>query len=348
MLIRNIITLIIIKIVILFNTVNPLLFCSYFMGDTEREVNSVFDIKFEVAALIYTKLLKSNIYYKGLYKQKSIRNKVDVFIGNHIIYYDFMPYISVIRHFDSRPIYFITMECLMKVPGLGILASNHILVDYNKTENFRGNCMRAIKNIDEGIIIILPEGKLRRPMYFEDSNKQCKKNNLPLLKNTIFPKIKGLYTIIDILREQNKLGHILDFTIYMEHFKPEDSMKEIVSTFVNEPFGNTFVDFEILELNESNINTYDNFKKWFIPLWYKKDSKLDYIINTNINNKEKLINEYTLYQYKLKSKLIIYFIITFLILLFFINNTNWIYIPISMISSIIFADLSYNRIKHIK
>ncbi len=345
MIIRNIIALIVIKIVLLFNMVNPLLFCSYFMGDTEREINSLFDIKFELSSLIYTKILKSNIYYKGNYFQS---NKVDIFIANHLIYYDFMPYISIIRKYDSRPIYFITMEYLMKVPGLGILATNHILLDYNKNDNFRGNCMRAIKNIEEGIIVIMPEGRIRRPMYFEESDNHCKANNLPLLKHTIFPKIKGLYTIIDILREQDKLGNIIDFTIYMEHFKPENTDKEILKTFISKSLGDTFINFQIHKLNNSNINTYNDFKKWFIPIWYDKDKQLDYIINTNINNKSKLINEYTLYEYKLKPKLIIYFIITFLILLFFINNTNWIYVPISMISSVIFSDLSYNRIKHIK
>ncbi len=347
MIIKNIVGLLIIKLLLIFNMVNPLLFCSYFMGDTEREINSVFDVKFDVCSFVYTKLLKSNIYYKGNYN-KLISNKVDIFIGNHLIYYDFMPYITIIRQFDNRPIYFITMEYLMKVPGLGILASNHILLDYNKNDNFRKNCMRAIKNIDEGIIIIMPEGHLRRPIQIKDSDKYCKENNYPLLKHTCFPKIKGLYTIIDILREQNKLGNLLDFNIHMEHFKPENTDKEILKTFINNKLGDTFISFKIHQLNESNINNYDNFKKWFIPLWYNKEKELDYIINTNINNKSKLINEYKLYEYKLKPKLIIYFIITFLILLFFINNTNWIYIPISMISSIIFADLSYNRIKHIK
>ena len=116
--------------------VNPLLFCSYFMGDTEREINSVFDMCFELASLVYTKILKSTIYYKGEYKSSinntSKSNKVDIFIGNHLVYYDFMPYITMIRKFDNRPIYFITMEYLMKIPGLGILASNHILLDYYK------------------------------------------------------------------------------------------------------------------------------------------------------------------------------------------------------------------------
>lgn len=346
MIIRNLVALIIIKLVLIFNTVNPLLFCSYFMGDTEKEINTVFDIKFELASIIYTKILKSNIYYKGEYKCQKLNNKVDIFIGNHLIYYDFMPYITLIRQFDNRPIYFITMEYLMKVPGLGILASNHILLDYYKNNNFRGNCMRAINKINEGIIVIMPEGHLRRPIHIDESNKFCIKNNYPLLKHTCFPKIKGLYTIIDILREQNKLGNLLDFTIHMEHFKEEDDNKKILKNFINYKFGNTFINFKIHQLNESNINTYDNFKEWFIPVWYEKEKQLDYI--TNINNKSKLINEYKLYEYKLKSKLIIYLIITFLILLFFINNTNWIYIPISIISSIIFADLSYNRIKHVK
>ncbi len=340
MIIRNIVALIVIKLILLFNTVNPLLFCSYFMGDTEREINNVFDVKFDIASMIYTKILKSNIYYKGNYRSSG-SNKVDIFIGNHLIYYDFMPYITIIRQFDNRPIYFITMEYLMKVPGLGILASNHILLDYNKNDNFRGNCMRAINNITEGIIIIMPEGHLRRPIHIEESNKYCKDNNFPILKHTCFPKIKGLYTIIDILKEQNKLGYILDFTIYMEHFKPENTDKEILKTFINNKFGNTFINIKTHKLNDNNINTYDNFKKWFIPIWYKKDNELD-----NINKIP--LTEYKLYKYKLKSKLIIYLIITLLILLFFINNTNWIYVPIAIISSFIFADLSYNRIKHIK
>ncbi len=342
MIIRNIVGLIAMKLCLLLNLVNPLLFCSYFMGDTEREINSIFDVDFDIMSIIYTKILKSNIYYKGEYKH-SVSNKVDIFICNHFTYYDFMPFTSIIRKFDSRPIYFITMEYLMKIPGVGILSTNHILLDYKK-QNFKDNCMKIIKNINEGIIVILPEGEIRRPRHINNSNKFCNENNLPLLKNTIYPKNKGLYTIIQILKEQNKLGCLIDFTMLIENYKPEDTFKEIIKTFINVPLKDTFINIKVHDLEEQNINTYDNFKKWFMSIWYDKDEQIEYIKN----NKKEVINEYSLYNYNLKPKMIIYLIITFLILIFFINNTNGIYIPISIISSIIFSDLTYNRIKHNK
>jgi len=342
MIIRNVVGIIVLAISLLLNTINPLLFASYFMGNTFEEVNNVFNMNFDLCSFIYTHIFKTNMYYKGTYKAS---DKVDILIANHLIYYDFMTYISILRLYDSRPIYFITMEYLMKVPGLGILATNHILIDY-KHDNFVQNCHKALKNIKEGIVVIMPEGELRRQCYINKSNEFCKNNNYPQLKNVIFPKFKGLYTIIDILNKDNKLGNLIDFTLYIDNLKPYDTFKEVFHNFAYNKIDNTIINFNTLEFKNINITNYDSFKQWFIPFWYKKDNQLTDIINTKediFNN----LNNYSLYEYKVKSKTIIYIIIMLLILIFFINNTYGIYIPVAIASSLIFADLSYNRVKHL-
>lgn len=307
---------------------------SYLFGKKEDGANIAKDIIISFLPYLYTYGFDSKIYHDGNYKQS---DKVDIVISNHINTIDFAIYLSLIRLFDSRPIYYLFKKSIVFIPGSGfILGLGRDIKMNRKMEDDIDNINESISKIKEGIIILMPEGTRFTPEKFADAQKYSKDNNLPVFNNTLFPKMKGIFTISNILKKNNRLGNIIDFTIQVENFK---NTKTYMDKIMTKKFGDTFGIINCYNIPEKMLNNYDIFKNWFLEkIWTTKDKILDNICNRTLYNYKELVPNMKGYEY---------FILIICVTLFFYLalHTNGLYIPVSLLVSYSMMYLLYRKLR---
>jgi 1-acyl-sn-glycerol-3-phosphate acyltransferase len=307
---------------------------SYLFDKKEEGANIAKDIIISFLPYLYTYGFDSKILYDGIYNAS---NKVDIVISNHINTIDFTIYLSLIRLFDSRPIYFLFKKSILFIPGSGfILGSGKDIKMNRKMEDDEENINNSISKIKEGIIILMPEGTRYTPEKFAEAQKYSKDNNLPLFKNTLFPKMKGIYTISNILKKNGVLGNIIDFTIQIENFK---NKKCFMDKLMTEKLGNTFSIINTYNIPEKVLVNYDIFKKWFLnKIWIKKDIILETINDTKLNNYKELVPNMKGYEYFI-------LIICVTLFFYFALHTYGLSIPISLLISYSMMYLLYRKLR---
>ncbi len=307
---------------------------SYLFGKKEEGSNIAKDIVISFLPYIYKYFFDSNILYEGNY---NISDKVDIVISNHINTIDFTIYLSLIRLFDSRPIYFLFKKSIVFIPGSGfILGSGKDIKMNRKMEDDEENINKSISRIKEGIIILMPEGTRFTPEKFADAQKYSKENNLPIFENTLFPKMKGIYTISNILKKNGVLGNIIDFTSQVENFKNKTAYMDKLMT---QKLGNTFSVINTYAIPEKVLVNYDIFKKWFLSkIWIKKDIILNTIQDTNLHKYKELVPNMKGYEY---------FILIICVTLFFYLtlHTNGLFIPVSLLISYTIMYMLYRKLR---
>jgi 1-acyl-sn-glycerol-3-phosphate acyltransferase len=307
---------------------------SYLFGEKNKGVEISKDIVLSFMPYVYQYGFDSKINYDGSYKTS---NKVDIVISNHINTIDFNIYLSLIRLFDSRPIYLIFLNTVIFIPSVGfILGSGKDVKMNRKLEDDIDNINELVSNIEEGVILIIPEGTRFTPEKRIISQKYSRDNNLPVFNNVLFPKMKGIFTIANILKKNNRLGNIIDMTIQVENLK---NVASYMDTLMTTNFGDTFGIINTYNIPDKHLDDYDNFKKWFLSdIWIKKDKILN-----NIHDKTK----YNYKQLKPSMKSYQYFIIIICVILFIylIMHTKGIYFPASFIITYLMMYLLYRKLK---
>ena len=308
---------------------------SYIFGKKYEGANIGKDIIISFLPYLYTYGFDSKIHYDGNYKASS--DKVDIVISNHINTIDFAIYLSLIRLFDNRPIYFLFKKSIVFFPGSGfILGSGYDVKMNRKLEDDIDNINESINKIKEGIIILMPEGTRYTPEKFKDAQKYSRDNNLPIFNNTLFPKMKGLFTVSNILKKNGRLGNIIDFTIQVENFK---NTAAYMNKLMTKPFGKTFNIINTYKISEKALENYDIFKNWFLTkIWKKKDLILENIQDIKYYNYKELIPNMKGYEY---------FILIICITLFFYLtlHTNGLFIPASLLISYSMMYFLYRKLK---
>ena len=321
-------------LLLLFSISQAICLGSYLFGKKEEGTDIAKDIIISILPYLYIYGFDSKILYTGTYNSS---NKVDIVISNHINTIDFIVYLSLIRLFDSRPFYFVLKKQLIFVPACGfILGSGKDIKINRKIEDDEENINDSISKIKEGIIILMPEGTRFTPEKYADAQKYSKDNNLPIFKNTLFPKMKGLYTISNILKKNGVLGNIIDFTIQIKNFK---NTKCYMDKLITQKLGNTFCIINTYNIPEKALYNYDNFKRWFVnKIWIKKDIILETIQDTKLNKYNELIPNMKGYEY-----FIIIICITFY--LYVAQHTNGLSIPFFLLISYIMMYTVYKKLR---
>jgi 1-acyl-sn-glycerol-3-phosphate acyltransferase len=324
---------IIVLIILLIVISQTITFFSSIFGKQVEGTNISKDIISSVLPYLYLYGFKSKILYEGNY---NITDKVDIIIGNHISTIDFIIYLSIIRLFDHRPFYFILKKSIILIPGAGFIIGLGKDIKLNrKFEDDIDNLNKSISAIKEGVLILLPEGTRFTQEKLKKSQDFSRENNLTVFNNILFPKMKGLFTILNILKSNNRLGNIIDFTIQIQNFiKVQIYTKEIFK----KEFGDTYCIINSYTVPDILLDKYDDFKKWFISkIWEKKDLLLD-----NIQN----ITDYNYKELKPNMKGYEYFILIICITLYFYLgcHSNGLFIPISMIYSYYLINSIYKKI----
>lgn len=319
--------------IVLLSMTQTLLLGSMLIGMNNQCTNIIKNITFSLMPLVYTYCFESSLYYNVKYNPS---DKVDILISNHTTTIDFAIYLSIIREFDNRDIYFVLKRDLIFIPGGGFTFCVGPDIKLNrKLEDDQENIINSVKKIKSGIIIIMPEGTRFTPEKQELAHKYSKDNNLPVFKNTLFPKMKGIYLISQILNEKNKLGKIIDFSILVENFHLKIArMKDLLT----KPLGKTFSVIRTYDIPKKYLNDYNKFKKWFLKLWQKKDNILDQMDGGNNY-------EYKILKPQLKSYDYMIIIVMVSLFIYLITHTSGLFLPISFMVSYILTIIYYVKIK---
>jgi 1-acyl-sn-glycerol-3-phosphate acyltransferase len=292
------------------------------------------DLLIDLVPYLYKYSIGSNIKYKGEYTNT---NKVDIIIANHINTVDFFINLSIIRQYDNRDIYFILKKEVLFIPGFGSLFTNSNDIKLNKKiEDDISNLENSIKNIKDGLIIILPEGTRYTPEKHEIAKQFSLDNKLPVFTNMLYPKMKGLFHICNVLKENNKLGNIIDFTNFIKnlHLK-KCHMDKLLTTKLDD----TYSIINSYNVPIEKLSDYNNFKEWFLNIWKAKDNILNNI-NTN-NNKL----DYKKIKPKLRLHKLLIIIIILAITIHMIIISKGLFIPISLVIMCLFSFIKYKQLK---
>lgn len=317
---------------VLLSMTQTLLIGSIAIGKNEECTNAIKNIIIDIIPLVYTHCFDSQIHYNAKYNQSD--DKIDIITCNHAMTLDFAIYVSILRQFDNRDVYFVVKRDIIFIPGGGFnLCVGPDIKLNRKLEEDKTNIINSVKKIKTGIIIIMPEGTRFTPDKQKLAKQYSIDNNLPIFKNTLFPKMKGLYLISQILNKNNKLGKIIDFSIIIENIRHKPGyMKDLLT----KPLGNTFSVVRTYDIPKQYLNSYAKFKKWFLKLWQKKDNILD-----NYKNKY----EYKILKPQLKSYNYMIIIVMITLFIYLVIYSNGLFIPLSFIASYIITGVYYTKIK---
>ena len=147
---------------------------------------------------LYQQVIGSPIYYSGNFIST---NKIDIITCNHFNHYDCFIISSVIKTFSQKPVYTIIKKDLEKLPIIGKFSKGNLKLDRDII-NDKERIINFIKKLNYGIIIILPEGTKLNHKNFKESQEYSKENNLKIYNKLLYPKLKGIYTIVEELKKK--------------------------------------------------------------------------------------------------------------------------------------------------
>jgi 1-acyl-sn-glycerol-3-phosphate acyltransferase len=327
----------IVHFIFLIATSQTVVLNSVFIGKSKEGGQLITNLIIRMSIFFYIHLFDSRIFYKGEYKKT---DKIDIIISNHINTLDYTINAGIIREFDDRNTYVLMKKSEMFTPGLGFTLTQSEYIFLNrKLEDDIDNISKSIKKINEGVIVIMPEGTRYTEEKRQLAEQYSKDNNLPVFKNTLFPKMKGLWVIINELKKQNKLGNIIDFTIKLD--KLDKNAGPNIYQFITEEMGNSYGIINNYEIPLDKIENYDMFKKWFLnKIWKKKDKVL-----TNFN---KTIKKSNFKEVNSSLKPHVYMLVIIIMCWFFylVKKTNYLYLLFGFLVSYIIVYYKYRKISN--
>ena len=248
----------------------------------EKIINNIIKQSFQILS---SYLIEFGFSPKIYYNENIIssKGKIDILICNHNNSLDGFLIVHILKCMRITKWACVGKKELMYIPGIGLnfLFDNHIKLS-RKWEEDKLTLEKQLDNIEEGIIIIFPEGTRFKMKKWEEGQQYSKENNYPIYDNLLVPKSKGLLTIFNYLKKTNKFGKMYDLSIIYEKFYKNESTP---MKLINGDIGN--IHLISRELDLTNINTSeDEFKKWLLNTWKDKDILFNYYKNVKY---EKLI-----------------------------------------------------------
>ena len=243
---------------------------------------------------------KTEIYYNKELNLINKPNKIDILVLNHPTSFDIFLVYLILKNYKPEDIIFVGKNTISYIPFIGLIYDNHIKIsrDWKDDEELLIN---QIKKINNGIIVIFPEGTRFDNNKLIEGRKFSEINNYPIYDNLLVPKAKGLWTIYNYLKNANKIGNLYDITIISEKYlKKKAYFKHIIKN----PFGNIFVVNREISIDK-NIDNYNDFKLWLLNIWSEKDNIIN---NYKNNNYEKMNFDNYKYNHIYKISVIIIFI----------------------------------------
>lgn len=231
-------------------------------------------LKFIIENLFCNKTFIHNSSVKNLKTmKKESDDKIDVIISNHFSTVDFMIIFYIVGLLKRSKFSIIMKKEILLYPGVGIVICTKENIHVNrKWIKDQKLLSKGLDRIKDGFIIIFPEGTRFCKSKYEESINHAKNNNLIPYQNLLIPRVKGFYTIVNQLKEKNKLGNIYDMTIIVPYmvknrFEREYDMGSLFTTDLKK----SLIKIDI-RVPPKNLKNYKIFKKWLFSIWRDKDN----------------------------------------------------------------------------
>ena len=248
---------------------------------------------------VFSSILLHNFYYimkmnMNLSLDKSIKDinknpeKIDIIMCNHISIFDCLLLIVSLKELGIDYYNFTFRKGLNKELGLFMVhCDTDILVDrsWDTDKNNIDKQLDKIKILPKKqVIVIYPEGNRINYERLLASQKYSKDKDLPIYNNLLTPRVKGIWHMINKLKEKNILGNVWDVSLIRPNYisDPNNKLsntKDILSKTSNwsDMINKKFDDYYVI-INKvnyiNNYNNYNEFKSWFYDYWKNKDNMI--------------------------------------------------------------------------
>ena len=232
-----------------------------------KAINNIIKQSFQILS---SYMIEYGFNPKIYFNEKIIptNGKIDILIANHNNNLDGFLILHILKCMGITKWVCVGKKEIMYVPGFGLnfFFDDHIKLS-RKWEEDKITLEEQLDKINEGLIIIFPEGTRFTIKKWEEGQKYSKDNNYPVYDNLLVPKSKGLLTIYNYLKQKNKFGKLYDLSIIYEKFYKTESTNEKLIGELNNIY------LISRELNITNLDTLsdNNFKNWLLKSWKDKD-----------------------------------------------------------------------------
>lgn len=185
-------------------------------------------------------------------------------VSNHVNLVDFIHIHNFVNvtYPNHLPV-FIAVDKIKKIPLYGkILSEHYILINRRKADmrTFLAKCQKY--NDKKVIMIIFPEGDIYSTNNKQKSDRwEIKINSSHRFNNLLYPKIKGLYAIIETFKPDNILLSVMIYNSTL--FK---NYNDFINPFILIP--NCFMG--VVDCEKIRYNT-----DLFMDMWKRVDNLLD-------------------------------------------------------------------------
>ncbi|CUM45114.1 uncharacterized protein AC631_00929 [Debaryomyces fabryi] len=139
------------------------------------------------------------------------------------------------------------------------------------------------------LVILYPEGTVTSARTRAKSDKFCQERNMPVLRHTLLPRVRGLFLTLRKLR--NTVEIVYDFTCGYSGLKPGEYGEDIytLKSHYLKGYGPEKISYHLrgwklseIPLGEETEDIDDvspedlvKFEEWLFKVWYEKDRMLD-------------------------------------------------------------------------
>ena len=258
----------------------------------------------------------------------SILSPNSVLISNHQLYTDWLYLWFILYTAKLGDSVYIMLKDLSKIPVLGVGMKNYnflflsrkwekdkivltnqlLTIDANARGLGPANGVTHVTSTNVGsselhhwpeghkagqiwpyLVILYPEGTVTSARTRAKSDKFCGERNMPVLKHTLLPRVRGLFLTLRKLR--NTVEIVYDFTCGYSDLKPGEYGEDIytLKRHYLKGYGPKEINYHLrgwklseIPLGEETEDIDDvssedlvKFEEWLFKVWYEKDRMLD-------------------------------------------------------------------------
>ena len=180
---------------------------------------------------------------------------------------------------NIKDYYFVLKKSLVKIPVFGDLIGDDIHLT-RSWENDKNLIVDQIKKDKIGKILIYPEGTRYDKKEAQRIKKFCYTNKLPIYNYTLAPRVKGLHSIINLLKSENRFGNLYDMTLVLPKYINKGLYTNKLLS--SEDMGKLYVIIKPIDIINNELD-YDNFKKKLYFIWLEKNFIIDKFLSKKLN-----------------------------------------------------------------
>ncbi|KAK3741102.1 hypothetical protein QZH41_013925, partial [Actinostola sp. cb2023] len=207
---------------------------------------------------------------------KPIRNDVALIVMNHRCYFDWMFYWCVLIRYGKLCYLRVVMKDILKyIPGIGwgMQGAMYLFLKrhWEQDEEYLNTILDYFRDMNYPIqLMIFPEGTNLDEYSQPRSDSYARKNNLPLYKHVLHPRVRGFVHCIEKLRKATRrIDAVYDVTIAFDQDHCYSERDIVMGNFPKEMHFN----IKRYAINEMPTD-YTALEDWLCKRWAEKEERL--------------------------------------------------------------------------